>query len=256
MANNNWNTTLYEDKHGFVWEYGEALIELLAPQPGESILDLGCGTGQLTNKIAATGAKVIGIDRSKDMIIQAKQNYPQLKFEVADATNFQVEQPLDAVFSNAVLHWIKAPEAVINCIRQALKPRGRFVAEFGGKGNVKQIVLALTGTLENFGYSSLAATNPWYFPSISEYTSLLEQCGLEVTYAHLFDRLTPLEEGDTGLANWLKMFAGSFLAGLSIEQEKRIIEEATAKLRSNLYSDGIWKVDYRRIRIVAVKLIQ
>ena len=256
MVPNNWNTSLYERKHGFVWEYGEELIELLAPQAGESILDLGCGTGQLTNKIATTGAKVIGIDRSEDMIVKAKQNYPQLKFEVADATNFQVKQPLDAVFSNAVLHWIKQPEAVIKCIQQALKPGGRFVAEFGGKGNVKQIVRTLTEALEIFGYNSLAATNPWYFPSIGEYTSWLEQCGLEVTYAHLFDRPTPLEDGDTGLANWLKMFAGSFLAGLSIEQQKKIIEEATAKLRSNLYSDGIWKVDYRRIRIVAVKLIQ
>ena len=253
MANNNWNTALYEGKHGFVWKYGEELIELLAPQPGEIILDLGCGTGQLTDKIAATGAKVIGIDRSEEMIVKARQNYPQLEFAVADATNFQVERPLDAVFSNAVLHWIKPPEAVIKCIEQALKPGGRFVAEFGGKGNVRQIVKALTETLENCGYGLLAATNPWYFPSISEYTSLLEKYGLEVTHAHLFDRLTPLEEGDAGLANWLKMFASTFLSGLSIEQQQKIIEEVTDKLKPILYGDGIWKVDYRRLRIVAVR---
>ena len=254
MANNNWNTALYEDKHGFVWKYGEKLIELLAPQPGEIILDLGCGTGQLTDKIAATGAKVIGIDRSEEMIVKAKQNYPQLDFKIADATNFQVEQQLDAVFSNAVLHWIKQPETVIKCIQQALKPGGRFVAEFGGKGGIKQIVRALKETLANSGYKSLAAVNPWYFPSISEYTSLLEKYGLEVTYAHLLDRPTPLKDGDAGLANWLKMFASSnFLAGLSIEQQKRIIEEVSENLKPNLYSDGIWNVDYRRIRIVAVK---
>ena len=254
MTNNNWNTTLYEGKHGFVWKYGESLIELLAPRPGEYILDLGCGTGQLTDKIAATGAKVMGIDRSEEMIAKARQNYPQLKFEVADATNFQVEQPLDAVFSNAVLHWIKQPEAVIKSIQTALKPGGRFVAEFGGKGNVKHIVQALKETWANSGYEWLAATNPWYFPSISEYTSLLENYGLEVTHAHLLDRPTPLEDGDLGLANWLKMFATSnFLAGLSAEQEKGIIEQVIARLKPNLYSNGIWKVDYRRIRIVAVK---
>lgn len=267
MANNNWNTALYEGKHGFVWQYGEEVIDLLAPQPGEFILDLGCGTGQLTDKIAATGAKVIGIDRSLEMISKARENYPQLKFTVADATNFTVDRPLDAVFSNATLHWIKQPEAVINCIQQSLKPGGRFVAEFGGKGNVKQIVQALTETLANSGYD--VATNPWYFPSIGEYTSLLEKYGLEVTYARLFDRPTPLKDGNAGLANWLKMFAGlapslygrkppigrcAFLAGLSAEEEKRIIDRVVTKLKPTLYSDGIWKVDYRRIRVVAVKV--
>lgn len=253
MATNNWNTTLYEGKHGFVWKYGEELIELLAPKPGEYILDLGCGTGQLTDKIATTGATVIGIDRSEEMIIKAKQNYPQLKFEVADATNFKVEKPLDAVFSNAVLHWIKQPELVINCIQQNLKPGGRFVAEFGGKGNVKQIVQALTENLANSGYSVSPEVNPWYFPSIGEYTCLLEKNGLEVTYAHLFARPTPLEDGNVGLANWLKMFASNFLSGLSAEQQNQIIKQVIIKLKPTLYSDGIWKVDYRRIRIVSVK---
>ena len=251
MVNNNWNTALYESKHGFVWKYGEEVIELLAPQPREYILDLGCGTGQLTDKIAATGAKVIGIDRSEKMITKARRNYPQLNFVVADATNFTIEQPLDAVFSNAVLHWIKQPEAVINSIQQSLKPGGRFVAQFGGKDGVKQIVQALTETLANSGYD--VATNPWYFPSIGEYTSLLEKYGLEATYAHLFDRPTPLESGDAGLANWLKMFAGNFLSGLSTEEEKRIIKQVVTKLKPILYSDGIWTADYRPIRIMAVK---
>ena len=253
MANNNWNTALYESKHGFVWKYGEGLIELLAPQPGEHILDLGCGTGQLTDKIAATGAKVTGIDRSEEMITKARENYPQLNFTVADATNFTLEQPLDAVFSNAVLHWIKQPEAVINCIQQSLKPGGRFVAEFGGKGNVRQILQALIETVANSRYDLSPQVNPWYFPSIGEYTSLLEKQGLEVTYARLFDRPTPLESGDAGLTNWLKMFAGNFLSGLSTEEEKRILEQVLTRLKPTLYNDGIWKVDYRRIRIVAVK---
>ena len=187
------------------------------------------------------------------MIIKARENYPQLKFAVADATNFQVEQPLDAVFSNATLHWVKQPEAAINCIQKALKPGGRFVAEFGGKGNVRQIVQALTETLVNSGYGLPVAANPWYFPSIGEYTSLLERYGLEVTYAHLFDRPTPLESGENGLANWLSMFAGSFLSGLSPKQEHKIIEQVATKLKPLLYSNGTWNVDYRRIRIVAIK---
>lgn len=253
MAKQNWNTALYENKHEFVWQYGETLIELLAPQPGELILDLGCGTGQLTAKIAAMGSKITGIDRSEEMIQQARQNYPHLQFKVADARDFQVEHPLDAVFSNAVLHWIKQPESVVNCIQQALKPGGRLIVEFGGKGNVSKIVQALTETLENSDYPYSSAMNPWYFPSISEYTSLLEKYGLEVTFASLFARPTPLVDGDAGLTNWLAMFANNFLSSLSSEQQTKIIEEVTTKLKPTLYSDGTWKADYRRIRVVALR---
>jgi trans-aconitate 2-methyltransferase len=250
MTTNNWNTDLYEDRHQFVWQYGETLLELLAPQPGELILDLGCGTGQLTAKIAATGAKVKGSDFSEAMIAKATQNYPQIEFKVEDARNFQVEQSLDAVFSNAVLHWVKPPEAAIECIHKALKPGGRFVAEFGGKGNVKQIIAALTDIFQKYGYN---APNPWYFPSISEYAFLLESRGLEVKFARLFERATPLADGDRGLANWLKMFADNFLARLSSQEQKTIIEEVTAELKPSLYRNGIWTADYRRIQVMAVK---
>src|SRR4051812_6913776 len=121
----------YQARHSYVWKYGEELIGLLAPQRGEQILDLGCGTGQLT---ALLGSSVIGIDHSAGMIAEARRNFPNIRFEVADATNFTVDQPVDAVFSNAVLHWVRDPSAAAACIFRALKPGGRFVAEFGGKG--------------------------------------------------------------------------------------------------------------------------
>ncbi len=139
-SKNFWDANFYENQHNFVWQYGEDLLQLLNPQPGEVILDLGCGTGQLTAKIAQSGAEVIGIDSAVTMIDKARQNYPHLRFDVADACNFVVEQPLDAVFSNAALHWIQPPETAVRCIYQALKPGGRFVAEFGGKGNISVII--------------------------------------------------------------------------------------------------------------------
>jgi trans-aconitate 2-methyltransferase len=250
----NWNANLYDNKHAFVWQYGADLIEILSPQTGEHILDLGCGTGHLTNQIAATGAGAIGIDNSPTMIDQAKQNYPALHFEIADGTNFTFSEPFDAVFSNAVLHWIKPPEAVINCLWQVLKPGGRFVAEFGGKGNVQAIIDALDDTFQESGYSIPLAANFWYFPSIGEYATLLERQGFEVLYATLFDRPTPLENEESGMGNWLAMFADRILSVIPSEKRAEILQIIEEKLRSKLYQNNTWFADYRRIRVVAKKV--
>lgn len=254
IPNNYWDASLYQDKHAFVWQYGEDLLQLLNPQPGESILDLGCGTGQLTEKIAQAGAQVWGIDSAPGMIEKARQNYPHIRFDIADATNFQVEQPFDTVFSNAVLHWVKEADSAIASIHQSLKPGGRFVAEFGGKGNVQAIVTALYSALEFLGIPQAQVENPWYYPSIGEYATLLEQQGFDVIYAILFPRPTPLAEGEAGMANWIKMFASTFFAGLSPEQQIQIIPVVEEYLKPTLYQQGTWTADYRRIRIVAIKL--
>jgi trans-aconitate methyltransferase len=253
MPENRWDAALYQGRHGFVWEYGEELLNLLSPQPGEYILDLGCGTGQLTQQIALTGAEVMGIDGAPTMIEQAKQNYPHLEFAVADARDFQVEQPFDAVFSNAVLHWILEPAAVIGCIHQALKPGGRFVAEFGGKGNIGAIASSLYSVLSQIGCTSPERLSPWYFPSIGEYTNRLEHQGFDVTYAVLFDRPTPLEDGEAGMANWLRMFASRFLDTLSVEQQTQVIQAVEQRLKPTQYQERTWIADYRRLRVVAIK---
>lgn len=246
-----WDPKLYQDKHQFVWQCGEALLELLTPQPEEYILDLGCGTGQLTQQIANSGAEVKGIDLSEALIDRARNNYPHLQFSVEDARDFKCDRSFDAVFSNATLHWVKPPEAAIESIHRCLKPGGRFVAEFGGKGNVKAIVNALSLFLDEWDGKYL---NPWYFPSISEYTSLLEKQGFEVSYAILFDRPTLLEDGETGLRNWLKMFANSCLDRLSPEKQDLTISAIEEYLKPTLYVNNAWILDYRRIRIVGIKI--
>ena len=253
MPENSWNADLYEDKHAFVWQYGEDIVELLSPQHGERILDLGCGTGQLTEKIASLGAEVMGIDNSAAMITKAEANYPHLQFAVADARNFQVAQPLDVVFSNAALHWVKEADAVISCIRQALKPGGRFVAEFGGKGNIYAIASTLFSILESTGSTTLESLNPWYFPSIGDYATRLEKQGFDVTYAVLFDRPTPLADKEAGLADWIRMFASTILAKFSAEEQDQIIATLEQRLKPTLYRDGTWIADYRRLRVVAIK---
>src|SRR5258708_1506630 len=131
-----WNPGLYESSHSFVWEYGRDLIGLLAPQPGERILDVGCGTGQLTAEIARSGAHVVGIDSSSRMIEQARGNFPDLRFELQDVCTIEYRAEFDAVFSNAALHWVLRAEDAARAIAQALRPSGRFVAELGGHGNI------------------------------------------------------------------------------------------------------------------------
>jgi trans-aconitate 2-methyltransferase len=250
--NHQWNTELYEERHSFVWQYGNDLIAMLSPKSGEIILDLGCGTGQLTNKIAQSGAEVIGIDKSFTMIEQAKSNYPHINFQVADGIDFYFTEPFDAIFSNAALHWMKPPEAVVNCMWQALKPNGRLIVEFGGKGNVEKIIQAIYTVIQENGDELKPQLNPWYFPSISEYSTMLEKSGFIVTYATLFSRPTQLE-GEGGLAHWIEMFASSFLSTFSHKSKQELITKIEAKLRPTLYQNEQWLADYKRIRIVALK---
>ncbi len=250
MIKNNWQATLYESKHSFVWQDAGDLLELLTPKVGESILDIGSGTGQLTEQISRSGATVMGIDSSENMVEKAKENYPNLKFNVVDARNFQFDTTFDAVFSNATLHWIPEADTVINCIAQSLKTGGRFVAEFGGKGNVQAITTALSQVLRDIGINQ---HHPWYFPSIGGYATKLENHGLDVTYGVLFPRPTPLTEGEAGLGNWIEMFGDCFFTGITEKEKTQVIRTVENLLRPTLYQEGTWIADYQRIRIVAIK---
>jgi trans-aconitate 2-methyltransferase len=253
MSQDFWNSALYEGNNAFVEQYGgEALLNLLAPQRGEQILDLGCGTGQLTEIIAQSHALVQGIDSCKLTIREARDNYPNLKFDVKDASNFNVEKPLDAVFSYSVLHLIQELNAVINCVERALKPGGRFVAEFNGKGSVEALVRALLSVLSKISGQEPEALNPWYCPSIEEYTGLLEQQGFYVRNLS-FPRPTPLS-GREGLVTWIRRFVDEFLPGLSDDvRSPQVINSVEERLRPALYRDPNWIADYRPIRVVAVK---
>lgn len=243
-----WDPKRYQQQHSFVWQLGASLIELLAPRPGERILDLGCGTGQLTSEIAAAGASVVGLDKSEDMLRQARQNYPELAFVEGDAADFRFNEPFDAVFSNAALHWVRDHGAAAESITSALRPGGRFVAEFGGKGNTASIMAALSDVLG----AEARERCPWTYSSIAEFAAVLEKNGLEVRQASLFDRPTRIE-GEDGMENWLRMFCGSFFSGLEHSQTETKLRTLVAHLRPTQYHDGGWTIDYRRLRIFATR---
>jgi trans-aconitate methyltransferase len=243
-----WDSSLYEDRHSFVWKKASDLLDLLDPKPGEHILDLGCGTGHLTAQIAARGADVTGIDASTSMIAQARQNYPKLKFVLADARDFRLDEQFDAVFSNAVLHWIPEAESVIASVARVLKPGGRFVLELGGRGNIGRIVEALGAVLGEAGYSP---RNPWYYPSAGEYATLLEKHGFEVEALWTIERWTQLEHPDKGLREWLEMFAGNWFEGVTETARPDVVADIESRLKTSLFSNGAWWADYRRLRVVA-----
>ncbi len=244
----NWDSSLYDDRHAFVWKTSADLIDLLAPQPGERILDLGCGTGHLTAQLAARGVEVTGLDSSLSMIAQARQNYPKVKFTVADARDFRFPEPFDAVMSNAALHWIAEAGLVATSIAAALKPGGRLVLEMGVLGNIAIILEALEGVLSQAGHK---LTNPWYFPSAAEYATVLEQAGFEIRSVATFERWHRLEHPERGMREWLEMFAGTWFAEVPLEERESLVREIEIRLRPKLYCDRAWWADYKRLRVIA-----
>ena len=254
MTEREWDASRYDSAHSFVWERGRGVVELLVPNPGERILDLGCGTGHLTAQIAESGAEVVGIDSSKDMVRVASENFPHLRFEVADARSLPFKGEFDAVFSNAVLHWVRPPEAVVESVRRALKPGGRFVAEFGGENNIRTIMTAVGDALDALERNDTEVYRPnKYFPPLDEYVSLLESRDFRVAYSDHFERPTPLDGGEEGLRKWLRMFGWDYLAPLSPEQREQVVAHIENATRPTLYTDGTWTADYWRIRFEAFK---
>ena len=248
-----WNASLYDAKHDFVWKYGSDVISLLDPQAGERILDLGSGTGHLTEQIAQSGAQAIGVDRSAEMVRSARSAYPKLKFEISDARNLAYRDEFDAVFSNATLHWIREPEFVLQGVFRALRPGGRFVAEFGGKKNIHAMQEAFDLVLVELGAAEPGEVQPWYYPSVSEYSTLAEKNGFEVRLITLFDRPTGLADGAAGMKNWINMFATDYLAKAGESRREKFLGRVEEILRTKLFRDGQWWADYRRLRLAAYK---
>jgi trans-aconitate methyltransferase len=241
-----WDPETYARNARFVAELGQPALDLLAPQPGERILDLGCGDGALTEKLVALGCQVVGVDASPEQIAAARAR--GLDARVMDGESLEFKAEFDAVFSNAALHWMKGADAVIAGVHRALKPGGRFVGEMGGAGNIARIVSALTAALERRG---LAPDLPWYFPSAEEYRAKLEAGGFELREIALFPRPTP-QPGD--IARWLETFAGATLARFKKKERAAFVAELRGALRGHLQQpDGSWIVDYVRLRFAAVK---
>ncbi|HET8563273.1 MAG TPA: methyltransferase domain-containing protein [Candidatus Binatia bacterium] len=244
-----WDPEKYARNARFVSDLGEPLLELLEPKARELILDLGCGDGALTEKIAASGCTVIGVDASFPQV-QAARKKRALPALVMDGHELVFRQRFDAVFSNAALHWMKRPEEVVSRVSDMLRPGGRFVGEFGGEGNVSKIRSALHASLRRRGIDP-TRIDPWYYPSVEEYSRLLVRAGFVVPYIELIPRPTKLP-GD--IVGWLEVFGQPFVHAVPETVRSAFLREVCDELQSDLcHAEGNWIADYVRLRFKAVK---
>jgi trans-aconitate methyltransferase len=243
MTAQQWNPARYGAEARFVADLAAPLVDLLAPRPGEEILDLGCGDGAMSAAIQELGAKVIGIDASGEMVAAARALGIDARVMPGEAIAF--ERAFDAVFSNAALHWMADLATVFAGVARALKPGGRFVAEMGGEGNVGSVIAALE---QAFRRRRLKPPRPWIFPSPETVAALLADQGFRVERLELFERPTRLPHD---LSDWLQIFAGDYLALLPAAERSGLVEDVRAALSPRLYSGGGWTLDYVRLRFFA-----
>lgn len=244
MAAQQWNAADYASHARFVSDLGVPVLDLLRAQTGERILDLGCGDGAVTERLAAQGASVVGIDTSVDLLASARVR--GLDVRVIDAQALPFVGEFDAVFSNAVLHWIPDLTPVFRGVHRALRSHGRFVGEFGGHGCVAAVCTALRAVASRHG---IPLTLPWNFATVEEVTGYLEGTGFEPMLVRLVPRPTPLP---TGMAAWLRTFGGWAFDALPEADRQAAFDETVELLRPALCdSRGRWTADYTRLRFAA-----
>jgi SAM-dependent methyltransferase len=242
-----WSAATYDEHARFVSDLAGGVIDWLAATSGERILDLGCGDGVLTAELAGKGAEMVGVDASDDFVRACRERGLDVRQMDGEALTFDEE--FDAVFSNAALHWMTRPERVIDGVRRALRPGGRFVAEFGGHGNVAAIATALHALAVRHGKDARLA-HPWFFPSPATYRAMLERQGFTVARIALIPRPTPLK---TGMAAWLRLFNTPFFTQFGAGSDAAVREAEELLGFSLCDAEGNWTADYVRLRVEARK---
>lgn len=255
MAAQQWDATTYDSDFSFVTAYGDVLLDVIAAQPGERILDIGCGTGHQAAALAAAGAEVIGVDADAAMLDIARHEHPEVRFaqvdaQDGDALRTAVDGACDAVLSNAALHWMPRQDDVIAAIAAVLRPGGRLVVEMGGAGNVARTTEAIRAGRSAVGLDPDRPSS-WTFPSPGEQATRLERHGFRVRSIALIERPTPLADGVT-TAGWAAMFGAGLVQDVPADRRDEFDVAVDDRARRLGLADDRWWADYVRLRFTAV----
>lgn len=251
ISKTNWNGSTYDHSLHFVSKYGQELFSLLEPGEGESILDLGCGTGDLAGQMATLGANVTGVDASLDMLARARGKYRDVQFIHCDAHQYKTYGTYDKILSNAEIHWMKDIKKVMRNMHHSLKKDGILVCEFGASGNMHHIIQAYTEILNQKG-EDITLRNPWTFLDEQTFVTMLEEIGFTIQSASTFDRMTPLD-GKNGLKDWLHSFHHIFMSDFEEQEREEAYKRIMDETKNELWINGTWHVDYKRLRVCARK---
>ena len=243
-----WDSGLYDSKHDFVAEFGKGLLEYVQQNSAQRILDIGCGTGTLTAQLAERCGCVLGIDSSSEMIEKAKEQFPDIDFQVVDALALSYDHEWDVVFSNAVFHWIPDHDLLLNKIQRALKPSGILVCEFGAQGNIGTIERGFSAAFNELGHVYRSKFN---FPPVEAFSTLLRRNGFLIDQVYNFDRPTPLKDGEQGLIHWARQFFAAELEMLTDAEGDELLHRLQSSVKDKLWNGREWVADYRRLRAVA-----
>jgi trans-aconitate methyltransferase len=243
-----WSPELYEKNARFVSHLADDIVKMLDPRPGERVLDIGCGDGYLTEKLASHGATLVGVDYSETLVEAARQRGIDARH--GNGEDLQFDSEFDGAFSNAAMHWMLRADDTAAGVFRALKPGGRFVGEFAGARNAKIIRREIHAALERRGIDA-GTIDPWYLPEEDEYRRVLSGAGFVIKYLKLFDRPVSI---DYPLAQWIQTFGSPYIKALKNHDEQEFLSEISERARKELLQDdGKWTIDYTRIRFMAVK---
>lgn len=244
-----WDPADYASVGAFVPAHGAFILQSLGVQPGERILDVGCGDGSLTVQLQEAGAQVVGLDASEALVAHARSR--NLEVWHGDVLSMQFADEFDAIFSNAVLHWVLDGQGAARAMFRALRPGGRIALEFGGFGNIAAIRVALRVALGEAGYTTLPQDQ--FYPTARQYSAILLAAGFQNVTCEIVPRPTPLL---AGLESWLRTFRGGLMnvLGIGVETRDRVFARTAELLAPSLLDpEGQWWADYVRIRAWAVK---
>ena len=240
-----WDAEAYDRVSGPQFEWSQEVMERLAVQPDETLLDAGCGSGRVTEELANRAGRVIAVDASEQMVEKAREKLgDRVDVRVADLAELELDEQVDAVFSNAVFHWIPDHDRLFARLHDAVKPGGRLVAQCGGKGNVASCVRALVQVAgdPSFEPHFRGFKGMWNFAEPQETEARLQAAGFTEVHCWLQEKhVRPREPHD-----FLRTVTlGPHLARLPEDLRDPFVEAVAREMGDPL------ELDYVRLNIEA-----